>query len=81
MRSVAVVLGGLLLIGGAGLVVVADLQRVSAVEQVEQQVTQAHQRLAAMRDSNYRLAQQLTALRARIAEQEAELADTSGFLQ
>lgn len=81
MRVVTLVLGGLLLVGGATLVVVSDMQRVEALEQVQQQVQRSEQRLAATRESNYRLAEQLTALRTHVAEQESQLADTSGFLQ
>lgn len=81
MRAVAVVTGGLLLIGGTVLVVVADQQRVDSLDEARAAVTQAEENLDATRDANYLLAEKLTALRATIAEQETELSDTTGFLR
>ncbi|WP_251048692.1 hypothetical protein [Microbacterium sp. ISL-103] len=79
MRGLAVVTGGLLLIGGTVLVVVADQQRVDALDEARAAVVQAEERLETTRDVNYRLAERLTALRTTIAEQETQLSDTSGF--
>lgn len=80
MRGLAVVAGSLLLIGGTVLVVVADQQRVDALAEARAAVEQAEEQLDATRDANYLLAEQLTALRTAIAEQETQLADTTGFL-
>lgn len=80
MRGLAVVTGGLLLIGGTVLVVVADQQRVDSLAEARAAVVQAEEQLDATRDANYLLAEQLTALRTAIAEQETQLADTTGFL-
>ncbi|MEV7610027.1 hypothetical protein AB0N61_11135 [Microbacterium sp. NPDC089320] len=80
MRGVAVVTGGLLLVGGAVLIAVADQQRVDALAEARAAVVQAEERLDVAREANLRLAGELTALRAAIAEQEELLSDTSGFL-
>lgn len=80
MRGLAVVTGGLLLIGGTVLVVVADQQRVAALAEAKAAVVQAEENLQATRDANYLLAERLTALRATIAQQETLLSDTTGFL-
>ncbi|AKV87557.1 hypothetical protein BMW26_03130 [Microbacterium sp. 1.5R] len=80
MRGVAVVAGGLLLLGGTVLIAVADQQRVDALAEARAAVVQAEERLELAREVNLRLAEQLTALRTTIAEQETLLTDTSGFL-
>lgn len=80
MRGVAVVVGGVLLIGGAAMVVLADQQRVDALAEARAAVEQAEDSLQDVRDANYRLAEKLTSLRSRIADQESELADSTGFL-
>ncbi|WP_311244848.1 hypothetical protein [Microbacterium sp. WCS2018Hpa-23] len=80
MRGLAVVTGGLLLIGGTVLVMVADQQRVDSLAEARAAVVRAEDQLDATRDANYLLAEQLTALRTAIAEQETQLADTTGFL-
>lgn len=81
MRALAVVTGGLLLVGGTVLLVVADQQRVAALDEARAAVVQAEEQLDATRDENYRLAERLTALRTTIAEQDAQLEDTTGFLE
>lgn len=81
MRVVAVVVGGLLLVGGGVLVVAADQQRVAALEQARDQVERSQRRLEDAREENLRLAETLTALRSRIAEQDAQLSDSTGFLE
>lgn len=81
MRIVAVVLGGLLVIGGATLVVVADQQREAAVVQARQGVSDLEQRLEQARADNLSLAEQLTTLRSSVAEQENLLDDTDGFIE
>lgn len=80
MRGLAVITGGLLLIGGTVLVVVADQQRVAALAEVRVAVVQAEEELKATRAANYLLAERLTELRSTIAAQETLLSDTTGFL-
>ncbi|MBO9625193.1 MAG: hypothetical protein J7484_02315 [Microbacterium sp.] len=80
MRAVAVVVGGLLLIGGAVLVVSADQQRVQARDAARAAVEQAQQLLDEQKQANLRLAETLTGLRTTIDEQEKQLADTTGLL-
>ena len=81
MRGLAVAVGSLLLIGGVVLVVVADQERLAATETVRAQITQVEQRLDVARAQNLDLAGSLTALRSKIAQQDAEIADSTGFLQ
>lgn len=81
MRNLAVVVGSLLLVGGAVVVVVADQERTSAIAEVKAQIQQVEQELDASRGENLQLAEKLTALRSQIAEQDAKLADTTGFLK
>jgi energy-converting hydrogenase A subunit M len=81
MRGVAVVVGGLLVIGGATVVVLADQQRAAEVAQLHERVEQATERLDDIGDDNLSLAARLTALRSQIAEQDAALTDTAGFMR
>ncbi len=81
MRRTALIVGGLLLVGGGVLVTVADQQREVALAYTRAQAEAAEQRLSAARDTNYRLAETLTALRAQIAQQDVQLADDTGFLK
>ncbi|GGM40507.1 hypothetical protein [Microbacterium saperdae] len=81
MRGLAVVVGGLLLVGGAVLVVVADQERVAALDEIRAQVVKTEKLFDDTRAENLRLAEQLTALRSQIAEQDAVLSDSTGFLQ
>lgn len=80
MRAVAVVAGGLLLLGGTVLIAVADQQRVEALDEAKAAVVEAEERLDVARDANLRLAEKLTALRTVIADQETLLSDTTGLL-
>lgn len=80
MRGVAIVIGGLLLIGGATVVVLADQQRAAEVAALRAQIERVDERLDSSAEANLRLAESLTALRATIAEQDAALGDTTGFL-
>ncbi|KYJ98165.1 hypothetical protein [Microbacterium sp. CH1] len=80
MRSLAVVIGGILLLGGAALVVVADQQRAADLAAVRAEIDRIEQALDESEAANLALAERLTELRARIAEQDAELSDTTGFL-
>lgn len=81
MRVIAVIIGGLLLIGGGVLVAVADQQRVAALEDARTAVERLDQELETTQGENAELDEALTALRAQIAEQEKQLADTTGLLQ
>lgn len=81
MRIFALGLGGLLLLGGGALVVLADQERQAAVEQADHAVTVLEQRLELEREANLADAETLTALRSAIAEQEAQLASAEGFLE
>lgn len=80
MRGLAVAVGSLLLVGGAVLVVVADQERQASLDAVRLQLTQTEERLAETRERNLDLAGALTSLRTRIAEQDAAIADATGFL-
>jgi peptidoglycan hydrolase CwlO-like protein len=81
MRSLAVVVGGLLLVGGVALVVVADQQRASDVAAVQAEIQRIEQQLDSSGEENLELAEKLTVLRSQIAEQDTKLADTTGFLK
>lgn len=81
MRIVALALGGLLLLGGGALVVLADQQRQSAVQEAELHIHQLEQALEDEQAANFSRASVLAELRSAIAEQEKQLADTEGFLQ
>lgn len=81
MRGAAVVFGGLLVIGGAVLVAVADQQRVDALGDARAAVVEARERLDAAREANLMLAEELTGLRSRIAAQDELLTDDTGFLR
>ncbi|MDN3445744.1 hypothetical protein [Microbacterium sp. APC 3901] len=80
MRAVAVIAGGLLLLGGTVLIAVADQHRVEARDEARAAVVEAEERLDVAREANLRLAERLIALRTAIAEQETLLSDTSGLL-
>ena len=80
MRGVAVAVGGLLLVGGAAIVVLADQQRVAEITHLQQQIDQVDARLDDARDENLRLAERLTTVRTQIADDDAALGDTTGFL-
>ena len=80
MRSLAVVVGGILLLGGAALLVVADQERAAGVAAVKAEIARIEQVLAESQAENLELVERLTALRSRIAAQDAELNDTTGFL-
>ncbi|MFJ6548939.1 MULTISPECIES: hypothetical protein [unclassified Microbacterium] len=80
MRSLAVVVGGILLLGGAVLLGVADQERAAGVAAVRAEIARIEQVLEESQTENLELAERLTALRSRIAEQDDELSDTTGFL-
>jgi len=81
MRVIAVIVGGLLLVGGGALVVVADQQRVAALEAARTAVEQTREDLGKLEQENAGLDEALSALHSRLAEQEKQLADTTGMLQ
>jgi len=81
MRRLAVVVGSLLLLGGAALLVIADQERAAAVAAIRAEIDRVEDALDASRGDNRELAARLTALRSQIAEQDAKLADTTGFLK
>ncbi|WP_067197130.1 hypothetical protein [Microbacterium sp. XT11] len=80
MRAAALVVGGLLLIGGVAMVTVADQERVRARDDARSAVAEAQQLLDAKHETNARLAETLTSLRSRIAEQDTRLSDPTGLL-
>lgn len=80
MRGVAVAVGGLLLVGGAAAAVLADQQRVAEIAHLHDQIDQVDARLDDAREQNLRLAERLTTLRTQIADDDAALGDTTGFL-
>lgn len=81
MRIFALGLGGLLLLSGAVVVVLADQEREAALAQAVQHVEVLEQRLERAREENLSRAEVLTALRSAIVEQERQLADIEGFLK
>ncbi|NJI59745.1 MULTISPECIES: hypothetical protein [Microbacterium] len=81
MRSLAVAVGCLLLLGGVALVAIADQERVAALTAVKAEIVRVERALDESHGENLELAQKLTALRSQIAEQDAEIGDTTGFLR
>ncbi|MEU4016955.1 hypothetical protein AB0E56_16965 [Microbacterium sp. NPDC028030] len=81
MRNLAVAVGCLLLLGGVALVAVADQERTAAVAAVKAEIERVEHALEESRGDNLELAEKLTALRSQLAEQDAEISDTTGFLQ
>jgi len=81
MRNLAVAVGCLLLLGGIALVAIADQERLTAIAAVKAEIVRVERALDESRGENLELAERLTALRSQIAEQDAKLADTTGFLQ
>ena len=80
MRSLAVAVGCLLLVGGVALVAIADQERLTALSAVKAEIVRVERALDDSRGQNLELAERLTELRAQIAQQDADLADTTGFL-
>ncbi|PRA82171.1 hypothetical protein [Microbacterium sp. MYb66] len=81
MRNLAVAVGCLLLLGGVALVAIADQERLTAIAAVKAEIVRVERALDESRGENLALAEKLTALRSQLAEQDAEIADTTGFLQ
>ena len=81
MRNLAVAVGCLLLLGGVALVAIADQERAASIAAVKAEIVRVERALDESRGQNLELAEELTALRSKIAEQDAEIADTTGFLQ
>ncbi|WP_192576793.1 hypothetical protein [Microbacterium algeriense] len=80
MRSLAVAVGCLLLVGGVALVAIADQERLTALAAVKAEIVRVERALDDSRGQNLELAERLTELRAQVAQQDADLADTTGFL-
>lgn len=81
MRRLAIAVGCLLLFGGVALVGIADQQRAAAVAAVKAEIVRVERALDESNGENLELAARLTALRSEIAEQDQQIADTTGFLQ
>ena len=81
MRNLAVAVGCLLLLGGVALVAIADQERLESIAAVKAEIVRVERALDESRGENRELAEKLTALRSQLAEQDAEIADTTGFLQ
>lgn len=81
MRNLAVAVGCLLLLGGVALVAIADQERLTAIAAVKAEIVRVERALDESRGENLELAEKLTALRSQLAEQDAKIADTTGFLQ
>lgn len=80
MRNLAVAVGCLLLLGGVAVVVLADQERTAAVNAVKAEIVRVERALDESHGENLELAEKLTSLRSQIAEQDGEIADTTGFL-
>lgn len=80
MRSLAVAVGCLLLVGGITLVAIADQERMASIAAVKAEIARVEGALNVSRGENRELAEKLTALRSKLAEQDAQIADTTGFL-
>ncbi|CAN7217186.1 MULTISPECIES: hypothetical protein [Microbacterium] len=80
MRSLAVAVGCLLLVGGITLVAIADQERMASIAAVKAEIARVEGALDTSRGENRELAEKLTALRSKLAEQDAQIADTTGFL-
>lgn len=61
--------------------VLADQERETSIEHARQNVADLERSLDDAREANLALAEALTTLRSAIADQEALLADTEGFLE
>ena len=80
MRNLAVAVGCVLLLGGVVVVALADQERAAAVDAVKAEIVRVERALDESQGENLELAEKLTALRSQIAEQDGEIADTTGFL-
>ncbi len=80
MRGLAVAVGCLLLVGGITVVAIADQERLESIAAVKAEIVRIERALETTRGDNLELAAQLTALRSQLAEQDAQIADTTGFL-
>ena len=80
MRGLAVAVGCLLLVGGITVVAIADQERLESIAAVKAEIVRIERALETTRSDNLALAAQLTALRSQLAEQDAQIADTTGFL-
>ncbi|KAB1862782.1 hypothetical protein F6A08_15400 [Microbacterium algeriense] len=69
-----------MLVGGVALVAIADQERLTALAAVKAEIVRVERALDDSRGQNLELAERLTELRAQVAQQDADLADTTGFL-
>lgn len=81
MRIFALALGGLLLIGGGALVVLADQERQAAVAQTQDGIASLDEAIRQAKAANVLLFDRLAEVRRALAAQEQELADDEGFLE
>lgn len=81
MRNLAVAVGCLLLLGGVAVIAIADGERQAAVAAVKAEIVRVEHALDQTHGENLELAEKLTALRSQLAEQDARILDTSGFLK
>lgn len=81
MRNLAVAVGCLLLLGGVAVIAIADGERQAAVAAVKAEIVRVEHALDQTHGENLELAEKLTALRSQLAEQDARISDTSGFLK
>ncbi|WP_282846305.1 hypothetical protein [Microbacterium oxydans] len=69
-----------MLVGGITVVAIADQERLESIAAVKAEIVRIERALETTRGDNLELAAQLTALRSQLAEQDAQIADTTGFL-
>ncbi|WP_231589638.1 hypothetical protein [Microbacterium sp. Ag1] len=69
-----------MLVGGITVVAIADQERLESIAAVKAEIVRIERALEMTRSDNRELAAQLTALRSQLAEQDAQIADTTGFL-
>lgn len=81
MRIFALALGGLLLIGGGALVVLADQERQAAVAQTQDGIASLDEAIRQAKAVNVLLFDRLAEVRRALAAQEQELADDEGFIE
>lgn len=63
------------------MVVIADQERVAGIAAIDAEIARLERAVNESRSDNLELAKELTALRSLIAEQDAKIADTTGFLK
>ncbi|MFT4157506.1 MAG: hypothetical protein QM630_06205 [Microbacterium sp.] len=81
MRIIGVIVGAVVLLGSGALVVAADQERLAALDEARDAVAEKREQLEKSRAVNEELTEALSTLRSQIAEQDKQLADTTGMLQ